>query len=88
LTSAGHLLVSRHELPDDDAGTTRYEIPTDYRIFVTDPSWSRPVLHEIIVELSNQAPAWLLLDADWVHTSRFGDFVEATRDNAGKQQRW
>jgi hypothetical protein len=41
------------------------------RPFVTDPPWSRPVLHEIIVNLSNQAPAWLLLDGDWGHTQLF-----------------
>jgi hypothetical protein len=26
------------------------------------------LLHEIIVNLSDRAPAWLLLDAHWVHT--------------------
>jgi hypothetical protein len=39
----------------DDACITRYDIPTDDRIVVTGPPWSRPVLHEIIVNLSNQA---------------------------------
>ena len=63
--------VSAHDLPDDNACITRYEIPTGDTIFVTNPPWSRPFLHEIIVNLSNQAPAWLLLDADWVHTQLF-----------------
>jgi hypothetical protein len=29
------------------------------------------VIETIIVNLSNQAPAWLLLDANWVHTQMF-----------------
>jgi hypothetical protein len=72
LTSAGHPLVSAHDLPDDNAGITRYDIPTDDTIFVTSPPWSRPVLHEIIVNLKQSGTAWLLLDADWVYTQLFG----------------
>ena len=66
LTSAGHILVSAHDLPAD-ARSARYDIPPG-AVIVTNPPWSRPVLHEIIVNLSDQAPAWLLIDADWVHT--------------------
>ena len=39
-------------------------------VFVTNPPWSRPVLHPIINNLSDQAPTWLLIDADWVHTKQ------------------
>ena len=35
--------------------------------FVTNPPWTRDILHPIIENLSNQASAWLLFDADWVH---------------------
>ena len=68
LTSAGHILVSAHDLPTD-ARTARYDIPPG-AVIITNPPWSRPVLHEIIVNLSDQAPAWLLIDADWVHTQQ------------------
>jgi hypothetical protein len=27
-------------------------------------------LHAILTNLSNQAPAWLLIDADWAHTQQ------------------
>jgi hypothetical protein len=63
LTSAGHILVSAHDLPTD-ARSARYEIPPG-ALIVTNPPWSRPVLHEIIVNSSDQAPTWLLIDADW-----------------------
>lgn len=36
--------------------------------FITNPPWSRPILHQIIANLSSQAPTWLLFDADWAHT--------------------
>lgn len=40
----------------------------DFDCFITNPPWSRDVLHPLITHLSNQAPAWLLFDADWIHT--------------------
>jgi hypothetical protein len=67
LTHFGHRLVSAHDLPDDDARTTKYDIAPG-EIFLTNPPWSRELLHAITVNLSNQAPAWLLIDADWPHT--------------------
>jgi hypothetical protein len=68
LTSAGHILVSARDLPTD-ARSARYDIPPG-AVIITNPPWSRPVLHEIIVNLSDQAPTWLLIDADWVHTQQ------------------
>lgn len=38
--------------------------------FITNPPWSRDVLHELIVFLSDQHPTWLLLDTDWMHTKQ------------------
>ena len=35
---------------------------------ITNTPWSRPVLHDLIVHLSDLRPSWLLIDADWVHT--------------------
>jgi hypothetical protein len=47
-----------------DARTTCYDIPL---VFVTNPPWTRSILHPIIENLSNQATTWLLFDADWMH---------------------
>jgi hypothetical protein len=47
--------------------------------FVTNPPWSRDLLHEIIVNLSNQAPTFLLFDADWKNTNQAGAFMERCR---------
>jgi hypothetical protein len=67
LVNAGHICVGRCDLPTD-ARTWRYLSIESGVIFITNPPWSRPALHDIIVNLSNQAPAWLLLDSDWAHT--------------------
>ena len=66
LVRAGHVLVGQYDLPDD-ARAKRYGVE-DGVVFVTNSPWSRSILHPIIVNLSDQAPAWLLIDADWVHT--------------------
>lgn len=39
-------------------------------VFITNPPWTRAILHPIIENLSNQAPTWLLFDADWIHTKQ------------------
>lgn len=35
---------------------------------ITNPPWSRPILHRLIDHLSALRPTWLLFDADWMHT--------------------
>ena len=74
LGRAGHALAARYDLPDD-ARTMRYPEAAPGVVFVTNPPWSRPILHPIIVNLSNQAETWLLLDADWIHTQQAIPFL-------------
>jgi len=35
---------------------------------ITNPPWTRALLHPLIVHLSALAPTWLLFDAEWLHT--------------------
>lgn len=37
---------------------------------ITNPPWSRPTLHAMIVHFQKFAPTWLLFDADWCHTKQ------------------
>jgi len=37
---------------------------------ITNPPWTRPVLHEMVERFSNLRPTWLLFDADWMHTKQ------------------
>ncbi len=38
--------------------------------FITNPPWTREILHPIIENLSSQLPTWLLFDASWAHTKQ------------------
>jgi len=40
------------------------------QMFISNPPWSRDILHPLIEHLSNLAPTWLLFDADWAHTKQ------------------
>jgi hypothetical protein len=64
LTRAGHVCVSSSDLPID-ARSHRYDT-SGADCFL--PRWSSPILHEIIVNLSDQLPTWLLVDYDWAAT--------------------
>ena len=47
---------------------------------ITNPPWSRDVLHGLITHLQNIAPTWLLLDADWAHTKQAAPFLPHSSD--------
>ena len=67
LESAGHTCLGEYDLPTD-ARTARYDIPPGAAFITNPPFWGRPAdLHPLICNLSDQAPAWLLLPADWLH---------------------
>jgi hypothetical protein len=43
---------------------------------ITNPPWTRRVLHQLIVHFMNCAPfSWLLFDADWAHTRQSIPFI-------------
>lgn len=39
-------------------------------IFITNPPWTREILHPLIEMLSERGATWLLFDADWAHTKQ------------------
>lgn len=43
---------------------------------ITNPPWTREILHQMIVEFQSIAPTWLLFDADWVHTRQASPFID------------
>jgi hypothetical protein len=57
-----------------DARTTKYETDADY--FVTNPPWTRNILHPIIENLRVQLPTWLLFDADWMFTAQSAPYMK------------
>jgi hypothetical protein len=44
-------------------------------MIITNPPWSRPILHELIKYLPTIKPTWLLFDADWPHTRQSKDLI-------------
>jgi hypothetical protein len=79
LKRAGHVLVGAYDLPHHDARVKRYDEAKPGVVFATNPPWRRAVLHPIIVNLSDQAPTWLLLDAAWVHTRQSEPYLPRLR---------
>lgn len=47
---------------------------------ITNPPWSRVLLHKLIAHLSSLAPTWLLFDADWMHTGQSARFMSYCTD--------
>jgi hypothetical protein len=77
LERAGHVCVRRYDLPDD-ARVKRYDV-SGADGFITNAPWTRSVLHPIIVNLSDQLPTWLLLDAAWIHTQQSAPYLARLR---------
>jgi hypothetical protein len=67
LARPGHACDSQY-VPND-ARFARYDIP-EGAVFSTNPPWDHAALHAILANLSDQAPTWLLLDGDWLHTQQ------------------
>lgn len=42
---------------------------------ITNPPWSRDILHPMIKHFSAMCPTWLLFDADWAHTKQAARFM-------------
>ena len=46
---------------------------------ITNPPWTRDILHQMIEHFSNQRPTWLLFDADWIHTKQASPYLPRLR---------
>ena len=42
---------------------------------ITNPPWTREILHPLIRHFQRLAPTWLLFDADWPHTKQSAPFI-------------
>lgn len=49
------------------------------QFFISNPPWTRALLHKIILHLSDQGTVFLLFDADWLMTAQAGAFMERCR---------
>ncbi len=61
----------RADIGESDAKDFRRAYPQKYNyIIVTNPPWTREILHPLIETLRECAPTWLLIDAPWAHTKQ------------------
>lgn len=46
---------------------------------ITNPPWSRHILHPMINHFRKLKPTWLLFDADWAHTKQSSEYMKYCR---------
>jgi hypothetical protein len=51
----------------------------DADYIITNPPWTRQILHPMIEHLSAMRPTWLLFDADWMHTKQAVPYLQWCR---------
>lgn len=83
LCAAGHKCAAAWDIEprrdDIDRQDATRRLVGNIDCFITNPPWSRPILHGLIEHLSKQAPTWLLFDADWMHTKQSAPFMPLLR---------
>ena len=79
LKRAEHVCIGAYDLPSHDARVTRYAVE-GADAFISNTPWRVDIMHPIIANLSDQAPAWLLLYSDWLFTKQAIPFLPRLRD--------
>lgn len=71
----GHVAVFYSDI---QRGVDAFSIGSTGRFpIITNPPWSRPILHAMISHFIDIAPyAWLLFDADWAHTKQSAPYMK------------
>ena len=79
LTARGHLFCGGFDLPID-AREHNYRMKSPEFFITNPPYWGKPNdLHPLIENLSNQAPTWLLMSADWLFNQSSGPLTKRLR---------
>jgi hypothetical protein len=65
---------------DDDAlRMTLYDIEGVDAI-ITNPPWTRSVLHKLILHFQSLRPTWLLFDSDWAYNRHAAPYLDTCSD--------
>lgn len=67
---SGDIETGQDALTDDGILEERFDA------IITNPPWTRELLHPMITRFQTIAPTWLLFDADWVHTRQASPFLD------------
>ena len=76
--AAFDIFPKRHDVRMKDALSAESSL-RDAEYIITNPPWSRDILHRMIVHFSDQRPTWLLFDADWMHTKQAAPYLPRLR---------
>lgn len=75
---ASDLVPQRNDILTIDALTVpRQHVVSEWKcnFIITNPPWTRQILHPMIEHFSAMRPTWLLFDADWMHTKQSAPFM-------------
>lgn len=74
LEAEGHVCVDASDIAPRGPNIRQQDALTfqcdDAAVVVTNPPWSRDILHPLIRHLSARRPTWLLIDANWLFTKQ------------------
>lgn len=80
LESRGHVCVQAFDLtpaaPGIEVGDALTESLVEADFIITNPPWTRQILHPMIERFRRHAETWLLFDADWMHTRQAAPYME------------
>jgi hypothetical protein len=83
LEAAGHRCVQaydiapqRYDIEVGDVLASYGRLPASADRWITNPPWTRPILHAIIEILGARAETWLLFDSDWAFTKQAAPYLE------------
>lgn len=84
LVAAGHVCVWASDIAPLRGDVVQADALTldgcaHAEVNITNPPWTREILHALIVHLSDRAPTWLLFDADWKHTRQAAPLMPRLR---------
>ena len=66
----------RQFYPVLDALHLQYHNLAGAQTIITNPPWSRDLLHPMIERFASLVPTWLLFDADWAYTKQSGPYMD------------
>lgn len=75
LEKFGHTCIAKFDIEPRRADIARrsafaLRVKSGNPMIITNPPWTREIMHPMLAHLASQAPTWALFDADWCHTKQ------------------
>lgn len=84
LKGYGILCALACDIEPQDTGIIKkdmFDIDMSKKQIITNPPWDRKILHPLIEKIiAEDAKAWLLFDADWMHTKQSAKYMPYCSD--------